>query len=209
MFNIIYKSLLSLSSLLWRPAQLYLNGRGGAKNWGTVIPVVYSWHTLSKRAQNIIPVYSWHRLSKCAQNIIPVYSWHTITHKTQNTAKASTLCVYCKNYLRITYSQSTSKQYYVWDGPIWNLEPLILIFNWYVPHICGTHHHATCHTYVAQHTSPSHVTHICGTHHHAMCHTYVAHITMLCATHAPCQTSSSEPGVLILKLISSSMKVSK
>ena len=26
-----------------------------AKKWGTVIPV-YSWHTLSKRARNIIPV---------------------------------------------------------------------------------------------------------------------------------------------------------
>ena len=39
-------------------------GRGGAKKWGTVIPV-YSWHTLSKRAQN-----------------------------TPKTAKARTLCVY-------------------------------------------------------------------------------------------------------------------
>ena len=40
---------LSLSSLLWRPTQLYLKGRGGgwAKYWGTVIPV-YSWHTTFK-----------------------------------------------------------------------------------------------------------------------------------------------------------------
>ena len=57
---------ISLSSLLWRPTQLYLKGRGRRvnKKWGTVIPV-YSWHTLLKRAQN-----------------------------TQKTAKASTLCVY-------------------------------------------------------------------------------------------------------------------
>ena len=51
---------------------------------GTAI-LVYSWHTPSKWAQNIIPVYSWHTLSKRAQ----------ITKKT---AKASTLYVlywYC------------------------------------------------------------------------------------------------------------------
>ena len=58
---------LSLSSFLWSPTQLYLRGGGGAKKWGTVIPV-YSWHTLSKRTQNIIPVYSWHTVSKRAQN---------------------------------------------------------------------------------------------------------------------------------------------
>ena len=60
---------LSLSSLLWRPTQLYLRGKGEgvSQKWGTVIPV-YSRHTLSKRAQNIIPVYSWHTLSKRAQN---------------------------------------------------------------------------------------------------------------------------------------------
>ena len=50
-----------------------LFGGGGAIKRGTIIKV-YSWHTLSKRAQNIIPVYSWHTLSKRAQNIIPVYT---------------------------------------------------------------------------------------------------------------------------------------
>ena len=38
------------------PAYLKGRGEGWAKKWGTVIPV-YSWHTLSKRAQNIIPFY--------------------------------------------------------------------------------------------------------------------------------------------------------
>ena len=38
---------LSLRSLLWRPTQLYMKGRGGvSRNWGTVISV-YSWHTHS------------------------------------------------------------------------------------------------------------------------------------------------------------------
>ena len=38
---------LSLSSLQWRPTQLHLRGRGGAKKWGTSIPV-YNRHTHSK-----------------------------------------------------------------------------------------------------------------------------------------------------------------
>ena len=39
------------------PALFEVEGEGSAKNWGTVIPV-YSWNTLSKCTQNIIPVYS-------------------------------------------------------------------------------------------------------------------------------------------------------
>ena len=38
---------LSLGSLLWKQTQLYLRGRGGAKQWGTIIPV-YNRHTHSK-----------------------------------------------------------------------------------------------------------------------------------------------------------------
>ena len=52
--TISYKHL-SLNSLLWRPTQLYLRGeeeKGRRGEPKTVIPV-YSWHTLSKRAQNI------------------------------------------------------------------------------------------------------------------------------------------------------------
>ena len=64
------------------PSFIWEGGGGVCQKWGTVIPV-YSWHTLSKRAQNIISVYSWHTLSKRAQ-----YT---------KTAKASTLCVYSES----------------------------------------------------------------------------------------------------------------
>ena len=65
------------------PASFEGKGRGAPKMrhcYSSFIPV-NSWHTLSKRAQNIIPVYSWHALSKRAQNIIQVYTQLTCTFK--------------------------------------------------------------------------------------------------------------------------------
>ena len=77
LFTIMYPSLiinlLYCLSYPWAvycegpPSFIWGEGERGAKKWGTVIPV-YSWHTLSKHAQNIIPVYSWHTLSKRVQN---------------------------------------------------------------------------------------------------------------------------------------------
>ena len=55
------------------PPSFILRGRerrevGEPLKRGTVIPVLQLDIQLSKCAQNIIPVYSWHTLSKCAQN---------------------------------------------------------------------------------------------------------------------------------------------
>ena len=74
-----------------QPALFVGSGRG-AKKWGTVI-LVYSWHTLPKRAQNIIPVYSWHKLLKKRTK-------HT------KTVKARTLCVYLQAAPYLMYKQS-------------------------------------------------------------------------------------------------------
>ena len=83
---------LSLSSLLWRPTRRPALFEGeGSQKWGTVIPV-YSWHKLSKRAQNLLPVYSWHTLWKRAQNT--------------KTAKASTLCVYLECQFKASVQNS-------------------------------------------------------------------------------------------------------